>query len=211
MNRRFFTFQQKKRPYIILKWAQTQDGFIDTDRKSVVCKRPEWITSEHLRPLVHKWRTEEDAIMVGTQTALKDNPQLTAREWAGRNPLRIVIDRKLVLPENLNLFDGSAPTLVLTEKKKKSKTNIEFLQLDFTHGILLQLMNELYRKNVQSIIVEGGSRLLESFIKEGLWDEARVFTGNKRFHKGIKAPSFPFEPISEDIIGHDRLTFYRKK
>jgi diaminohydroxyphosphoribosylaminopyrimidine deaminase / 5-amino-6-(5-phosphoribosylamino)uracil reductase len=209
LNRRFITFHTEKRPYIILKWAQTLDGFIDTERKAGTKLKAAWITSESLRPLIHKWRTEEDAIMVGTNTALKDDPSLTAREWSGKNPLRIVIDRELSLPKKLHLFDGSVPTLVLTAKKATDKKNLEYCCMDFKKSIPEQLMQELYNRSIASLIVEGGCILLESFLSEGLWDEARVFTGNKRFVKGVKAPFFPFYPHSEETVGSDHYAYYR--
>jgi diaminohydroxyphosphoribosylaminopyrimidine deaminase / 5-amino-6-(5-phosphoribosylamino)uracil reductase len=209
LNRRFFTFQIKKSPYIILKWAQTLDGFIDSVRPTDREAAPVWITNEELRVIVHKWRTEEDAIMVGTNTALMDNPRLTARDWEGRNPLRIVIDRDLSLPDNLHLFDQSTPTIVLTGKKKQKQENLEYLQLDFKHDIIDVLLKELFNRNIQSLIIEGGKQLLESFINSGLWDEARILTGAKRFGRGVKAPEFPFIPEVESVFREDRISIYR--
>lgn len=209
LNRRFFTFHKAKRPYIILKWAQTPDGFIDIEREQGSNTMPAWITSEQLRPLVHKWRTEEDAIMVGTNTALKDNPKLTAREWAGHDPLRIVIDKDLKLPRELHLFDGTVNTLVLTGKKAADRTNLVYCKIDFGKNVLQQLLDELYRRNILSLIVEGGCILIESFINAALWDEARVLTGDKKFIKGVRAPHFPFQPLREELTGNDRISYYR--
>jgi diaminohydroxyphosphoribosylaminopyrimidine deaminase / 5-amino-6-(5-phosphoribosylamino)uracil reductase len=209
LNRRFFTFQIKKRPFIILKWAQTLDGFIDSVRPPDREAAPVWITNEELRVIVHKWRTEEDAIIVGTNTALMDNPRLTARDWEGKNPLRIIIDKDLMLPIDLHLFDQSTPTIVLTGKKKQKQENLEYLQLDFNHDIIDVLLKELNNRNIQSLIVEGGKQLLESFINSGLWDEARILTGAKRFGKGVKAPEFPFIPERESVFMEDRISIYR--
>lgn len=210
LNRRFFTFHEQQRPYIILKWAQTQDGFIDIERSAESTPVPTWITSDELRPLVHKWRTEEDAIMVGTQTVRMDNPQLTAREWPGKSPLRIFIDRDLSIPRTCAVYDGSVPTLVLTAQDADPVKNVGFLKLDFKRDILLQLLPELYQRQVQSLIVEGGRTLLQSFIQAGLWDEARVFTGQKYFIRGVKAPDFPYQPVSIESFGKDTLAVFRK-
>jgi diaminohydroxyphosphoribosylaminopyrimidine deaminase / 5-amino-6-(5-phosphoribosylamino)uracil reductase len=209
LNRRFFTFHTRKRPYVILKWAQSMDGFIDCCRIPGDGNKPEWITSEKLRMLVHKWRTEENAIMVGSRTALLDNPRLTARDWKGRAPLRIVVDRKNILPPELHVFDGSADTLVLNETLNCHKNNIEYLCMDFTHDIIDPLLSHLHTMHIQSLIVEGGSSLLASFINTGLWDEARVFTGDRKFGQGVSAPDFPFDPQSETLIGMDTLSIFR--
>ncbi len=188
LNRRFFTFHEKKRPYIILKWAQTADGFIDAERMRGAQNRPTWITSEKLRMLVHKWRTQESVIMVGTETALKDNPQLNVRDWHGDNPLRIVIDQHLTLPANLKLMDNSQPTVILNEKFEKTDGQTQLWKLRFDELILDNLMARLYNENKQSAIIEGGRYLLQSFIDANLWDEARIFTGTQFFGKGVPAP-----------------------
>jgi len=210
LNKRFFTFHQQQRPYIILKWAQTLDGFIDIDRQASTQPAPTWITSEQLKPLVHKWRTEEDAIMVGTQTVLMDNPKLTAREWEGRNPLRIFIDKDLRVSHDFAVYDGSAPTWVLCAAPPVHPAKAENVVLDFTKDILPQLMEKLYQQQIQSLIVEGGRTLLQSFISAGLWDEARVFTGNKYFGKGVKAPDFPNVPNEIVRFGEDVLGVFRR-
>lgn len=210
LNKRFFTFHQQQRPYIILKWAQTLDGFIDIDRKASTVPAPTWITSEQLKPLVHKWRTEEDAIMVGTQTVLMDNPKLTAREWEGRNPLRIFIDRDLRVSHDFAVYDGSAPTWVLCAASPVHPAKAEYVVLDFSKDILPQLMERLYQQQIQSLIVEGGRTLLQSFIDGGLWDEARVFTGSKYFGQGVKAPDFPYVPNEIVRFGDDVLGVFRR-
>lgn len=186
LNRRFFTFHEKKRPYVILKWAQTLDGFIDTDRSETV--HPTWITNALAKRLVHKQRSEESAILIGTNTAQYDNPALTVREWSGRQPIRMVIDRTDRLSSNLTIFDHKAPTWVFTENESADEENLKFIKLDFSQNILPQLMDELYRREVLSVIVEGGSELLNSFLTIGLWDEAFVYTGNQFFGKGVAAP-----------------------
>jgi diaminohydroxyphosphoribosylaminopyrimidine deaminase/5-amino-6-(5-phosphoribosylamino)uracil reductase len=208
LNRRFNTFHLKKRPYILLKWAQTADGFIDVAREASCEPSPTWITSPELKALVHKWRCEESAIMTGTRTVLMDNPELTAREWSGRNPLRVVIDEHLKIPEHFAILNDRAETLVITALDKEKHGTVEYLKMDFSKDILAELMDELYRRQVQSMIVEGGQMLLESFILCGLWDEARVFTANKYFVNGIKAPVFPYKPFSVLHLNPDVLTVY---
>jgi diaminohydroxyphosphoribosylaminopyrimidine deaminase / 5-amino-6-(5-phosphoribosylamino)uracil reductase len=186
LNRRFFTFHEKKRPYIILKWAQTLDGFIDTDHTEK--QHPTWITNDLSKRLVHKQRSEESAILIGTNTAEFDNPALTVREWAGNQPVRMVIDRLGKLNQGLHLFDGKAPTWVFTSIEKPDLENLNFITLDFNQNILPQMMEELHRREILSVIVEGGSELLNSFLEINLWDEAFVYTGNQFFGKGISAP-----------------------
>ena len=188
LNRRFFTYHEKKRPYIILKWAQTLDGFIDLCRDGGSNTKPAWITNDISKSLVHKWRTEEDAIMVGRLTAEKDNPQLNVREWSGRMPTRVVLDQHLMLPKHLHLFDNKQQTLVLNGNTSRKEGNTEFIKIDFGTDLLSQIMTVLHEKEVQSIIVEGGEILLSTFIQQGLWDEIRQFVGNKMFHTGVNAP-----------------------
>lgn len=186
LNRRFFTFHEKKRPYILLKWAQTLDGFIDTDRTET--QHPTWITNDLSKRLVHKQRSEESAILIGTNTAKYDNPALTVREWTGNQPVRMVIDRTHRLDSGLHILDSKAPTWIFTEKKIPDAENLQFIRLDFTHNILPQLLAVLYERNILSVIVEGGCILLNSFLKSGLWDEAFIYTGNQFFGKGVEAP-----------------------
>jgi len=189
LNRRFFTFYQEKRPYIILKWAETLDGFIDKKNKDGNIESL-WITNEYSRMLVHKWRIEEAAILVGTQTAIKDNPQLNVRVWAGKNPVRISFDRKAIFPDNLFLLDQTQPTLIFTEKHKKSQKNLEYILVDDKKTLEKNILDTLYEKEIQSVIIEGGRKVLQSFIDNNLWDEARVFVGAKTFLEGTKAPVF---------------------
>lgn len=207
LNRRFFSIQERKRPYVILKWAQSADGCIaPLDRSRYQLSTP------HSQQLVHKWRTEEDAIMVGYTTALNDNPQLTARLWQGKNPLRIVLDEHLSLPATHRLFDQEAETWVVNNTKSGKAANIEHVQLDFTNNVIPQLLDKLYEAGKQSLIVEGGAQLLESFIGAGLWDEARVFTTEGKLSNGIPAPALLDSVHAEQTpLGSDILHLYINK
>ena len=210
LNRRFYTFHEKKRPYVILKWAQTKDDFIDIIRKPGMPVQPTWISDEASLTLVHKWRTEEQAIMVGTNTALNDNPKLTARLWKGRNPVRIVLDRTLRLPAGLALFDGSQQTIVFTEKKTADRSNVEFITVPFDESLIRSVMHTLAEKKIQSVIIEGGSMLLNSLIGQNAWDEIRVFRSHKTFGEGLKAPVLNAEPVSREQLTDSVLEIYRK-
>lgn len=202
-NKRFFTQIQKKRPYIILKWAQTKDGFVARADYS-----SKWISNAHSRQLAHRWRAEEDAIMVGTKTAYYDNPRLNTRDWEGKDPVRVVIDKKLTLDSNLHLFDRSQPTICYNLEKDEEEENLSFVKLEQDFR-LQDILDDLYRKNIQSLIVEGGSFLLQMFISEELWDEARVFIGDTRFDSGIPAPLLNQKPEEmRDIMG-DLLCVYK--
>jgi len=209
LNRRFFTFHEEKRPYILLKWAQTLDGFIDTDRTET--QHPTWITNALAKRLVHKQRSEESAILIGTNTAEFDNPALTVREWTGNQPVRIVIDRTKRLNPDLHIFDGKAPTWVFTGQEKAEGENLHFIPLDFETNILPQLMNELYRRDILSVVVEGGGELLNSFLEIGLWDEAFVYTGNQFFGKGVAAPQICGETIGFENLDDCKLHVIRNK
>lgn len=202
LNKRFFTAFRKHRPYIILKWAQTADCFIS--RKNFDSK---WISSPHSRQLVHKWRSEEDAIMVGTNTARYDDPSLTTRDWFGSNPIRIVVDRSLKLSKDLQLFDGSVKTTCFTEKTAVDRQNLKFIQLPEVSPT--NILRQLYLVGIHSLIIEGGSSLINSFIEENLWDEARVFTSKHSFGEGIDAPQIKSEPISIESVFDDQLVYYK--
>lgn len=199
LNSRFFTFMEKKRPYVILKWAQTTDGFLA--RQNFDSK---WISSEVSRQLVHRWRSEEDAILVGSNTALHDNPQLNVRDWTGRNPLRVVIDRHLKLPSTLNVFDGSQQTFIFNVKKNESNANVTFIKLDVSKFIQ-ELLGYLFDQKIQSIIIEGGAQTLNAFITAGLWDEARIFTAPKTFETGIVSPTISGRERFTKQVGSDTL------
>ncbi len=209
LNNRFFTIHIKQRPYVILKWAQTLDGYIDKDRND---KDPHinWITDESTRMLVHRWRSTEQSIMTGTNTILLDDPQLTVRDWHGNNPLRLVIDEKLVLPSTAKIFSANAPTVVFNALKNEAGTNVELVKLNFNEQIVEQVLTYLYKRNIQSLIVEGGRITLQSFIDAGCWDEARVFTGNYFFFSGIRAPEIKGKVRSIENIGPDKLAVITK-
>lgn len=194
-HKRFLTFHNKQRPYIILKWAETQDGFIAPKTKH--SQKPVWITNSYSRQLVHKWRTEEHAIAVGYNTVIADNPSLTARDWVGQNPIRIVLDKTNKLPKTLKVFNQDAETFVISEE-----------DIDFNKPIAHQICQLLYKQNIQSVIIEGGSKTIQAFIDETLWDEARVFYGDVRFKEGIKAPEFYGNPISKQTFLNDTLYYY---
>ncbi len=209
INKRFRTFMHHKRPYVILKWAQTIDGFIDYQRSPG--EKPAWITNHALKVLVHKWRSEEAAIMVGTNTARLDNPRLNVRLWDGKNPLRLAIDRKLTLSTNLHLFNQDQDTIIYNGMQKNRVQNkTEFKSIEFDQDVLKQVLDDLFNRKISSVIVEGGSILHNSFFQMGYWDEARILIGNKRFQKGVAAPDIPKEAIANDThsIGGDRLQIY---
>jgi len=193
LNRRFLTFHRMKRPYIVLKWAQTSDGFIDVIRKTGDPAGINWITDEIARTLVHKWRSEEAGLMVGTDTILADNPKLNVRRWTGISPLRITFDRNGRIPENSNILDGSQDTLIFTclSEKYSGKTKCVLIDHDFS---IEDILLELYEQKVLSVMVEGGRKILQTFIDTGTWDEARVFKGSKSFNDGIPAPELGISP-----------------
>lgn len=187
LNNRFFTFHREKRPYIILKWAQTADGFIDKRREP--SEKPAKISTPNTMMAVHQLRADESAIMVGTNTALLDNPKLLISHWHGNNPVRIAIDRSLKIPAHFHLLDGKAPTLIFTEKNAVSAIeNLEYVKIDFSQNIIPQILDELYRRNLLSLIVEGGTQLLQSFIDSGLYDDMQVEISPIKFGEGVKAP-----------------------
>ena len=188
LNIRFMTFHRNHRPYVLLKWAQTADGFIDVVRDLMILGRPTWITGWYEQTLVHKWRSEEQAIMVGTNTAMADNPLLNIRRWHGRQPMRVTIDRNLRLPASLHLKDGTLPTLVFTEKQQIDAKNLHYVTVPFDKQLPQRILDELYSRKIISVLIEGGAQLLQTFIDAGLWDEARIFTGTSVFGAGVKAP-----------------------
>ena len=206
LNKRFFTYHEKKRPYIILKWAQTKDNFIS--KLPPFTKEENWITNNESKKIVHTWRAQEQAILVGTNTALLDNPALTVRLTEGKNPLRILIDKELKVLITNSIFSEAAETIVFTEKNRLSKNNIIYHQIDFTKDIVSQILNYLYDKKITSIIIEGGAHTLQSFINKDLWDEARIFTGNKYFQSGIKAPIINKNKSNVQMIGDDELAIF---
>jgi diaminohydroxyphosphoribosylaminopyrimidine deaminase / 5-amino-6-(5-phosphoribosylamino)uracil reductase len=210
LNRRFFTYHEKKRPYVVLKWAQTQDGFIDHERLAAKTCKPAWITNNTCRMLVHKWRSEEIAIMAGTDTLMMDDPRLSLRDWPGISPVRIIPDRSGRLKEGLNIFDSSAETVILTQNLPSSPVK-KGLKYHLTEEFnISRILYEIYKLGLTSLFVEGGSKLLESFISSGLWDEARVFTSGLRFGTGVKGPEFHFEPEETLDIRGIKLSVYHR-
>ena len=205
LNKRFYTRVLKQRPYIILKWAQSRDGFFAPEDGA-----QRWITSRHAKQLVHRWRSEEDAILIGKNTANIDNPHLNVREWSGENPVRIIIDRNLELSNDLNIFDQSQDTIILNALKTEVIGKIKYLELENFDILLPQLIcYQLYLMDIQSVIIEGGAKILNLFISADLWDEARVFTGPECWAKGIASPVLrgeSFEPIN---VGPDTLQVWR--
>ena len=203
ITRRFLTHVKHQRPYIILKYAQSKDGFMGKKDEQV------WFTNAFSKRLVHKWRMEESAILIGKNTALIDNPQLTNRLYFGKSPIRVVIDRKTSLSSELKIFNGDRSTIVICEKLPVNQINgVEYLELNFEDDFLKNLLSHLYKKKISSLIVEGGATTLQYFITKELWDEARVFTGLKWLGSGILAPKLPFTPKNVKQIGSDELAFY---
>ncbi len=183
LNRRFFTYMQRSRPHIILKWAETADGFIARENYD-----SRWISDEYSRQLVHKWRAEEDAILVGSGTARHDNPSLNVRNWTGRDPVRVVIDRHLRLHSDLNLFDRKQRTICYNLAKDEARENLLYVKVPES-DLPESIVKHLFSEKIQSVIVEGGAQILKSFIEADLWDEARIFISPKTFEKGIPAPA----------------------
>ena len=219
LNKRFFTFHKKQRPYIILKWAESSDGkmaplnppFGETLEHDITKRL--LISNDFTNRLVHKWRSEEAAILVGTNTALLDDPALTTRLWPGKNPVRLVIDKELKLPGSLKLLDGSVKTIVFTYLQKEDHEFLSYHQLDKDENMLTQILSALYQKQIQSVIVEGGSILLQSFIDEDMWDEARVISNSQlTIGNGLVAPVLKNDILlSEQKIKNDTISFSKKK
>jgi diaminohydroxyphosphoribosylaminopyrimidine deaminase / 5-amino-6-(5-phosphoribosylamino)uracil reductase len=203
LNKRFFTAIEKGRPYIILKWAQTSDGFIA--KKNFDSK---WISNDLSRQLVHKWRIEEDSVLVGTRTAQHDNPTLNVREWTGRNPTRIVLDRFLRLSDKLHLFDRSQPTIVYNLMKHDERENLILARVD-EEKFVAEILHDLHKRKIQSAIIEGGAQTISLFLKDGNWDEARVFVSPKTFGEGIGAPTMEQRTFTCTRVGGDELRVYR--
>lgn len=204
LNKRFFTFHEKKRPYIILKWAESQDGFIAPLTKSE--QKPVWITNEFSRQLVHKWRSEEQAILVGTKTVIDDNPKLDTRDWAGNNPIRFVLDQNMRIPENSNIFNNQAKTIIFSKSNIAANDKINnFEIIDFGENTAQQITDTLYKNQIQSVIIEGGRQTLQTFIDENLWDEARIFIGSNSFENGTKAPILSLKNSNKITVGNDIL------
>jgi diaminohydroxyphosphoribosylaminopyrimidine deaminase/5-amino-6-(5-phosphoribosylamino)uracil reductase len=208
LNKRFFTFHQKKRPFIILKWAESSDGFISPKVK--LEQKPVWITNEFSRQLVHKWRSEEQAILVGTQTVIDDNPTLTVRDWVGKNPIRIVIDRNNKISKESHIFDNQSQTIVFSDFEINSESeNTNFFKIDFNKNSTEQIVAFLYESKIQSVIIEGGRHTIQSFIDANLWDEARVFQGDIYLEDGTKAPILNIKKHKKQTVKNDTLLIFR--
>jgi diaminohydroxyphosphoribosylaminopyrimidine deaminase/5-amino-6-(5-phosphoribosylamino)uracil reductase len=194
-NKRFFTFHEKKRPYIILKWAETEDEFIAPFSKNE--QKPVWITNIYSRQLVHKWRSEEQAILVGTQTVIDDNPKLDVRDWTGENPTRIVLDKNNRIPKESHIFDIRQKTFVISDNT-----------INYSENVALQVATFLFNNNLQSVIIEGGRQTLQTFINANLWDEARIFRGKEIFSSGTKKPVITGKIVAKSKIDNDELLIY---
>jgi diaminohydroxyphosphoribosylaminopyrimidine deaminase/5-amino-6-(5-phosphoribosylamino)uracil reductase len=204
LNKRFFTYHNKKRPYIILKWAESIDGFIAPKNNSKIT----WITNNFSRQLVHKLRTEEQAILVGTNTAIIDNPKLNIRNWKGSKIVRVILDKTLKISSENHIYDGTLKTIILTAKKRENKANLFFEIIDFDKEITSQICNVLYQHKLQSVIIEGGSKTLQSFIKANLWDQAHLYKGVTMFEKGIQAPKINGRLAIIKNIKNDSISIY---
>lgn len=204
LNRRFFTFQENKRPYVILKWAESSDGFIAKSNGD-----SKWISGELSRMRVHQWRAEEAAIVVGTNTALRDNPSLTVRNWSGSSPVRVLIDKALKVDSTYNIFNDQSKTIIFNQEKDDKNGHLEWIKLDFSQSIIKPMLQELYDRNLQSLIVEGGTQLINSFLETGQWDEIRRFKSKSvEFRSGIEAPHVRGSLIDEESIENDELNIY---
>jgi diaminohydroxyphosphoribosylaminopyrimidine deaminase/5-amino-6-(5-phosphoribosylamino)uracil reductase len=221
-NKRFFTFHEKQRPYVILKWAESADGYLSPHtiirsldssiigQQDLESKKPVWITNQYSRQLVHKWRSEEAAILVGTQTVLDDNPSLDVRHWAGKNPVRIILDRQGRIPESYSVKNNIIKTIVLTEKDNFANLeNLEYVTIAFNGSLAKNILEVLYRYNLLSVIIEGGCQTLQTFVDAGLWDEARVFKGPVTFEGGTPAPKINGTLTAKENILNDELLIFR--
>ena len=209
LNKRFFTYHTKKRPYIILKWAQTNDGFIAPPMSVRSEIGPVWITNEFSRQLTHKLRSEEHGILVGTNTVLADNPSLTTRDWQGHSPERFILDRKSKIDQDAKVMDGKVETRILTESRRDNLKNTTFEVLDFDDDLIKHICDMLYRHEIQSLIVEGGAKTIQTFIDSNLWDEAMVFESEASFKEGVAAPKLSGQIFSKKKIKNDIQLQYK--
>ena len=209
LNKRFFTFFNENRPYLLLKWAETSDGFIAPEEKKT--KAPVWITGSASRQFVHQLRSQEQAILVGTNTVLEDNPSLTTRDWEGPSPVRVIVDRTLKIENSAQVYDRQVKTIFITERDKANEGQLSYEQIDFSKPVPAQICEVLYKHGLQSCIVEGGAQTLQSFIDAELWDEAFVFKGTTVFKNGLRAPKLSGSLLSERSITQDTLSHYKKE
>ena len=210
LNKRFFIYQEQKRPYVLLKWAQTSDGFIDKKRTDHT-EQPLLISNAVTKQLTHKMRAENQAILVGANTVLLDNPTLTVRNWSGKSPIRIAIDRLSRIPSNFNMFDGAVPTLVFTEKYREDMPNVRFIKMTFDEHVLHNILHFLYEYNINSVLVEGGATILNSFIEAGLWDDANIEVSPVIIQDGVKAPVLNKLPVSLEVYENHQWMFFNSK
>jgi diaminohydroxyphosphoribosylaminopyrimidine deaminase/5-amino-6-(5-phosphoribosylamino)uracil reductase len=207
LNKRFFIFQEEKRPFVLIKWAQTKDGYIDKLRDDSI-EKPLRISNDITCQLTHKMRSENQSILVSTNTVIMDNPSLTVRYWAGRNPVRISIDRQGRIPADRQLFDGQTATIIFTTDKRQKRENLEFIDVDFDNQPLKEILKKIYEKNIHSVMVEGGAQLLNSFIDQGLWDEANIEISDSTAGSGIKAPVIDITPSESHIFENHQWLHY---
>jgi diaminohydroxyphosphoribosylaminopyrimidine deaminase/5-amino-6-(5-phosphoribosylamino)uracil reductase len=206
LNKRFFTFHTKKRPYIILKWAQSNDGYFTKKNNE-----QHWITGETVKKIVHRWRSEEQAILVGTQTVLTDNPELNNRYYTfEKQPTRVVIDKELKIPKHYKVYNNQIETLIFNKEIATIEEKTTLVKIPF-ENTLEEILAELYSRNIQSVIIEGGIITLNNFILQNIWDEARILTGIINFTEGIKAPTVNGTTIEKNNIGEDQLTIIKNQ
>jgi diaminohydroxyphosphoribosylaminopyrimidine deaminase / 5-amino-6-(5-phosphoribosylamino)uracil reductase len=208
LNRRFFTFNEKKRPYITLKWAQTADGYLDIQRSENHIVEPTWITGKPERALVHKWRSEEEAILVGAGTLRADDPKLNVRDWKGKDPLKLILSSSGAIEKESAVFKSGARTLVFTDDQDSDIPGGEIIRLGGREPACKQVADYLYRKGIQSLFIEGGARVLDHFISHGLWDEARIFSGEEFFKGGVPAPVLNGKLLSKTLFSSSLLEVY---
>ena len=207
LNKRFFTYHQQHRPYIILKWAQTQDGYMDCNQRGATHRHEYWITNDELRYKVHQWRAEEQAIFCGANTLLNDNPQLNVRMVEGKNPIRMTYLNDSI-SDDKHFLDGSQPSWIFTSKNIPHHKNVEYFSVSEEHWVQ-DMLKVLYERKIQSIIIEGGQQTLNYFIRLGLWDEARVLVGNKIFGDGLQAPILKNEVQKTEIVADNKILYYQ--
>ena len=202
LNKRFITYYEKQRPYLILKWAQSADGYIGRKNEQIQ------ISNDLSGILTHQWRSQESAIMVGTNTIRTDNPQLNIRHWFGKKPLRITIDKRKYISRDLHILDDKQSTLIYTYLESEKNQKLEYEKLNTEENVLKQIMQSIYQRQVQSVLIEGGAYLLNEFLTASLWDEVRIFNSPMILNSGIKAPVPSFSSFSEEFLGDNRLVCY---
>jgi diaminohydroxyphosphoribosylaminopyrimidine deaminase / 5-amino-6-(5-phosphoribosylamino)uracil reductase len=208
VNRRFFTFHEKKRPYITLKWAQSADGYLDIQRPEDPLIEPTWITGKPERSLVHKWRAEEESILVGAGTVRADNPKLNVRDWNGNNPLRLILSSSGNIDKKASMLSDEGRTVVFTNSEVNEIPGALKVVLDNKIPACRQVVQYLYDSGIQSLLIEGGTQVLDHFISNRLWDEARIFTGEKYFGGGVAAPVVRGKLFSKTIFSSSILEIY---